>query len=188
MFYGSNVWDPVLIISQIVSVQCLFYFSLGLIQAVTIGPSLGYITVAYIFDWNTLHFWTKLGWLNWLSHLLNSLAAAATLAWIVERAKKCLDFAATCYIWHAIFVCCYSGWPRSAPWWIANVIGFLTMLLLGEWLCVAREMQDIPISELWQGHGAAPAAPLSTGQCQPNQNGLPMNNATHLCDRSKGIN
>jgi hypothetical protein len=45
---------------------------------------LGYITIAYTFDWNTLHFWSKLGWLNWFSHLLNSLAAAATLAWIVS--------------------------------------------------------------------------------------------------------
>ncbi len=32
-----QVWDPVLITAQIVSVQCLFYISLGLIQAVTLG-------------------------------------------------------------------------------------------------------------------------------------------------------
>lgn len=32
-----QVWDPALIIAQIISVQCLFYISLGLIQAVTIG-------------------------------------------------------------------------------------------------------------------------------------------------------
>jgi hypothetical protein len=34
----------------------------------------------------------------------------------VERAKKCLDFAATCYIWHLIFVWHYSGWPSSVTW------------------------------------------------------------------------
>jgi hypothetical protein len=32
-----QVWDPALIIAQIISVQCLFYVSLGLIQALTIG-------------------------------------------------------------------------------------------------------------------------------------------------------
>jgi hypothetical protein len=32
-----QVWDPQLIIAQIITVQCLFYISLGLIQAVTIG-------------------------------------------------------------------------------------------------------------------------------------------------------
>lgn len=35
-----QVWDPALIIAQIVSVQCLFYISLGLIQAVTIGTAM----------------------------------------------------------------------------------------------------------------------------------------------------
>jgi hypothetical protein len=34
----------------------------------------------------------------------------------VERAKKCLDFGSTCYLWHTIFVCCYSGWPKSFAW------------------------------------------------------------------------
>ena len=32
-----QVWDPVLIVFQIVSLQCLFYLSLGLWQAVFIG-------------------------------------------------------------------------------------------------------------------------------------------------------
>jgi hypothetical protein len=35
--------------------------------------------------------------------------------------------------------------------WAATGIGMLTMVLLGEWLCVRREMQDIPISESSSG-------------------------------------
>jgi hypothetical protein len=34
----------------------------------------------------------------------------------VERAKKCLDFGSTCYFWHLLFVCWYSGWPQSFSW------------------------------------------------------------------------
>ncbi|KAF6253079.1 integral membrane protein S linking to the trans Golgi network-domain-containing protein [Scenedesmus sp. NREL 46B-D3] len=65
----------------------------------------------------------------------------------VERAKKCLDYGATCYIWHCMFVWWYSAsWPASAAWWIANLVGFAVMVLLGEWFCVRREMQDIPLS------------------------------------------
>jgi hypothetical protein len=33
----SQVWDPVLIIAQIVSIQCLFYLSLGFWQALFLG-------------------------------------------------------------------------------------------------------------------------------------------------------
>jgi hypothetical protein len=32
-----QTWDPVLITSQIVCVQCLFYISLGILQAITLG-------------------------------------------------------------------------------------------------------------------------------------------------------
>jgi hypothetical protein len=38
--------------------------------------------------------------------------------------------------------------------WIANLVGFVVMVLLGEWFCVRREMQDIPMSE-WPGTGTA---------------------------------
>jgi hypothetical protein len=48
------------------------------------GPSLGHITVDYMFDWGHINFKAKLGWLNWLTHILNSVAAAGVLAWIVS--------------------------------------------------------------------------------------------------------
>lgn len=31
--------------------------------------------------------------------------------------------------------------------WITNGLSLLTMSLLGEWLCVRRELADIPLSE-----------------------------------------
>lgn len=34
----------------------------------------------------------------------------------VERAKKCLDFASTCYIWHFIFSWAAFGLPKSLVW------------------------------------------------------------------------
>ena len=37
--------------------------------------------------------------------------------------------------------------------WLTNVAGLLIMALLGEWLCVQRELADIPLSEslVWGG-------------------------------------
>ena len=34
---APQVWDPVLIISQIASLQCLFYLGLGIIQTMLLG-------------------------------------------------------------------------------------------------------------------------------------------------------
>ena len=40
MFYGANVWDPWLILAQIITVQCLFYLSFGLLLYVLLGEPL----------------------------------------------------------------------------------------------------------------------------------------------------
>ena len=37
MFYGTQVWDPVLIVAQIVTIQCLFYISFGLLLWTLVG-------------------------------------------------------------------------------------------------------------------------------------------------------
>jgi len=76
---------------------------------------------------------------------------AGYLSLVVERAKKCLDFTATLYLLHLLFCCAYRGWPRSAEWWLLNGAGLATMAVLGEWLCLRKEMQDIPMT---QGLGA----------------------------------
>ncbi|KAI8467903.1 MAG: integral membrane protein S linking to the trans Golgi network-domain-containing protein [Monoraphidium minutum] len=146
MLYGANVWDPVLIVAQIISVQCLFYIVLGALQFVIIGPRFGHLTIAYIFNYQTMHLGTHIGRLVAVTHAANAVVAATHLMWIVERAKKCLDFASTCYIWHLVFCACYGGFPTSLTWWGVNVGAFIVMSLGGEWLCVRRELQDIPLT------------------------------------------
>lgn len=37
MFYGAPVWDPALIVAQIVTLQCLFYLSLGALLFLFVG-------------------------------------------------------------------------------------------------------------------------------------------------------
>ena len=37
MFYGAAVWDPWLILAQIITVQCLFYLSFGLLLYLFLG-------------------------------------------------------------------------------------------------------------------------------------------------------
>lgn len=67
---------------------------------------------------------------------------------LVERAKKCLDFSATVYIIHLFICIIYGGWPSSLTWWIVNGTGIAVMALLGEHLCMRRELQEIPIMRI----------------------------------------
>ena len=67
--------------------------------------------------------------------------------YVVERAKKCLDFAATAHILHFLGTIIYNQtFPASWTWWIVNVICLIIMSVLGEYLCMNRELQEIPLT------------------------------------------
>jgi protein SYS1 len=70
------------------------------------------------------------------------------LAVIVEKSKKCLDFAVTLFLIHLGICTCYDGMPGTLDWWIVNILGTIIMVLLGEYVCSIREMSDIPLLQI----------------------------------------
>lgn len=76
------------------------------------------------------------------------LSSSGFMLYVIERAKKCLDFAATLYIIHLFICIVYGGWPASVTWWVVNIAGLAIMALLGEYLCIRRELKEIPITRL----------------------------------------
>ncbi|CAI9281242.1 unnamed protein product [Lactuca saligna] len=148
MFYGSVVWDPWLIVAQIICIQCLYYLTLGFFMAILVGTRVSMMSLVYFFDYATISISTVTGWCVIASFILSSVAGAGFLLYLIERAKKCLDFAATLYIIHLFICIIYGGWPTSITWWIVNGTGLALMALLGEYLCIKRELREIPISRL----------------------------------------
>ncbi|KAK9903248.1 hypothetical protein WJX75_000688 [Coccomyxa subellipsoidea] len=148
MFYGASVWDPWLIIAQIVTVQCLYYLSFGLLLYLLLGPYVTHLSFQHVFDDASMDLHSFTGWMVVLTNVINSLAAALSLMFVVERAKKCLDFAATCYLLHLAFVSIVGGFPTTVTWWAVNILSMTIAALLGEWLCLRRELQDIPIGSI----------------------------------------
>lgn len=51
MFYGAVVWDPWLIVAQIVCLQCMYYITLGLLLAVLVGTRVSRLSLVYFFDY-----------------------------------------------------------------------------------------------------------------------------------------
>ena len=54
MFYGGNIWDPIYILVQILTVQCLYYLGFGAMLYVLVGPTVRVLTISYLFDYRTL--------------------------------------------------------------------------------------------------------------------------------------
>lgn len=149
MFYGANIWDPLLIISQIVALQSLSYLGMGLLLWMIVSPyHQGPLSLHFLFDWRYINAHSFTGWLSILTSFLNAFMCAAYLLPIVSRAKKCLDFASTLYIWHAVFTISLSGWPKSMVWWAVLFTNMAITSLLGEWLCLQREMREIPLNQI----------------------------------------
>lgn len=153
MFYGAVVWDPWLIVAQIVCLQCMYYITLGLFLSILVGTRVSRLSLVYFFDYVTVTTSTVTGWCVCASFLLSSAAGAVYMLYLIERAKKCLDFSVTLYIIHLFICIVYGGWPSSIAWWIVNGTGIALMALLGEYLCIRRELQEIPIpryrSNVW---------------------------------------
>lgn len=172
MFYGTAVWDPWLIVGQIICLQCSYYLTLGLFMMVFLGLRVPRLSLVYFFDYATLTTSTLTGWCVIASFLFTSLAGlepytfillpnqfamlsllfyyefchrAAYMIFLVERARKCLDFSATLYIIHLFFCIMYGGWPSSMAWWVVNGTGLAVMALLAEYLCIKREQREIPM-------------------------------------------
>lgn len=78
MFYGAMVWDPWLIVSQIVCLQCLYYLSLGVAMALLVGTRVPRLTLLYLFDFSTLTPRTPTGWCAIASFLLAAVTGYAT--------------------------------------------------------------------------------------------------------------
>eukprot|EP00698_Gefionella_okellyi_P013191 TRINITY_DN35_c0_g1_i1.p1 TRINITY_DN35_c0_g1~~TRINITY_DN35_c0_g1_i1.p1 ORF type:complete len:155 (-),score=23.29 TRINITY_DN35_c0_g1_i1:666-1130(-) len=146
-FYASG-WDPILISSQIVTMQASFYLAAGLFMHVLDMMAGTSISVAQFFSYEEMGVTTAHGWMTVLSYLFSSILGAVCLLFVVERAKKCLDFTATVYIVHLIVCIIVGGFPLSFTWWVVNVLALICMDLLGEFICMRKEMRDIPRNSL----------------------------------------
>lgn len=146
--FGATVWDPALIIAQIITVQCFFYTNLGLFLYLLVGPYVQQIALYHFLDWQGVSFRSFTGWMLATANFCTAFGTAVALRYVVERSKKCLDFAGTAYFLHLMATSLYSGFPTEFPWWVVNGTGLAMTAVLGEWLCMQREMQDIPLSSL----------------------------------------
>lgn len=145
--FRSSVWDPVLIIAQIICMQCCYYISLGGWITIVDFIQGTYRSLDQLFGYEVLHFSHAAGKLVMCAFVLNALTGSLALWYIVQRTKLCLDFTCTLHLFHLIICWIFNGmFPHSASWWLTSVICTVLMTVLGEYLCMRTELQAIPLS------------------------------------------
>ncbi|QDZ18816.1 integral membrane protein SYS1-like protein [Chloropicon primus] len=172
-FYGKSIWDPVLIVAQMVCVQCLFYLNLcTALYMFLASRARSPLTVELLFDYRKL-----IGVSPIVSYLASALAGSVVLYLVVERTKKCLDFTVTCYVFHLLFCWSYGGFPASIEWWITIGVSVACMTLVGESLCMKKELRDIPT-----------ALPTTTRSTSTSSNRTRASNSSSNITRQRLIN
>jgi len=145
---GGQAFDPRLIFTQIAALQSFHYAFLSLfLQFSSVLFGRRPATLDAVFASGGLELWSS----DAASVLAAGAAGAFLLAVIVEKSKKCLDFAATLFLLHLLACTLYPGGggvPTNLGWWVANLGGTLVMVVLGEYLCSLREMNEIPLLPL----------------------------------------
>ncbi|KJH51709.1 hypothetical protein DICVIV_02140 [Dictyocaulus viviparus] len=134
--FRSSVWDPLLLLSQMICMQTVFYTTECV--AFLVLSLFGFLpTLAHIF---TLQVFRAMV----VGQLLASLSCGIALKFVVQRAKQCLDFSCTIHVFHLVFVAVYNqAFPTQLPWWGVQIASVVICTLLGEFLCMRAESQDI---------------------------------------------
>ena len=141
--YGRDAWDPRLICAQIAVVQCVHYLTWGGLYALCHLVFGTRLHLDLFFAWETVTVTDAPGWMVVVNSLIVAALGAATLLVVVERAKKCFDFAFTTYFLHWLVTLFYSGFPSSWSWWVVTSLCIVIMSVGGEQLCMKIEMSEI---------------------------------------------
>mmetsp|Transcript_50936 Transcript_50936/g.81304 ORF Transcript_50936/g.81304 Transcript_50936/m.81304 type:complete len:166 (-) Transcript_50936:14-511(-) len=156
-FYGAEKFNPRLISTQILVMQSSFW--LCFCSCVSVGDlffgeeqGAGQLFQPEAYTWRTTR-----GLILACALWLTSFVMAVELRFVVQRAKKCLDFVATYHIFHLMATCLAEGFPAFWQWWIIQVPAMLISVLLGEFMCMRAETQDISLGT--KGGSKKPSKP-----------------------------
>eukprot|EP01062_Namystynia_karyoxenos_P027108 TRINITY_DN20897_c0_g1_i1.p2 TRINITY_DN20897_c0_g1~~TRINITY_DN20897_c0_g1_i1.p2 ORF type:complete len:278 (+),score=93.50 TRINITY_DN20897_c0_g1_i1:87-836(+) len=149
---GRLVFDPSFILSQIVVMQALYYLFLGFFLFIAAVVFKRELALDQFFSAQVLTLHTVHGAVTMLCHFLTVLPGAWALLCVVERSKRCLDFAITVHVVHMLLCWAFRSFPVTFEWWALCVINVTTMTLAGEYLCVRRELREIPLQNPDERH------------------------------------
>ncbi|KAF9918193.1 hypothetical protein BX616_009997 [Lobosporangium transversale] len=142
--FRATQWDPVLILSQIVCLQAVWYISISTIVFTLFKFSGMDITLDAILNYREIRTDNAQGMLLGLAWLLNSIIGVYLLLKIVARARLVLDFSLTLLLYHVIMTSLYSDHiPTGFLWWALNGTTAGIMIFGGEYVCMQQEMEPI---------------------------------------------
>ncbi|WOO81604.1 Protein SYS1 [Vanrija pseudolonga] len=83
------------------------------------------------------------GWLIGLAWIVACAVDVVPLYYMIRRPTAILDFSLTLNFLHLLVTCYYAkSFPTSLFFWVVQALGAILMIVVGEQLCVKREMSS----------------------------------------------
>eukprot|EP00051_Salpingoeca_urceolata_P029962 m.7719 g.7719 ORF g.7719 m.7719 type:complete len:162 (-) comp3031_c0_seq1:46-531(-) len=149
------VWDPWLLVLQMVCLQCLHYVTLAILVALLSRAIGADVSLNLVFSHNALDIWQLVP-----AFMFNALVSAVLLWVVVGRAKQCLDFACTVFFFHLVATWAYTGeFPSRLSWWLMHAACVTVTALAGEYICMHADLSSIELKEPKATPRKAPTRP-----------------------------
>ena len=81
-----------------------------------------------------------------IAHFLNIPLTVIAIAYLVEKANKCLDFVMTTIMFHLLFIVCVYKFPSTLAWWLWHALIVTITVLSSEFICMKLETAEIKFS------------------------------------------
>ncbi|CAK7273769.1 hypothetical protein SEPCBS119000_005827 [Sporothrix epigloea] len=156
---------PLKLLSQIVLVQTVLYFSLTALLFFTERISGRPFTFNLVFGWDGIRGDTTEGLVTaFVFVMAAALFCAAAIVIFVGRSKLVLDFAATLHFVHLVVVLLITKTvPASFAWWATMVVSTGATVFVSAWGCRHRELQPISFGGAAGKNGSSQEAATIAG-------------------------
>ncbi|KAH7821451.1 putative Integral membrane protein S linking to the trans Golgi network [Monocercomonoides exilis] len=143
--FRADIFDPPLLILQIITILCGWYFCQGIayLGLAFLFKKPNIITLQDFMQHDDFSFSTRIGWIKILTLLIGSLLSCGLYPIVVQKSKKCWDFAISACFLDIIIALPFGGFPTSPSWWISHLITLCLLILIAEFLCAYFESKPI---------------------------------------------
>ncbi|TDH69012.1 hypothetical protein CCR75_009291 [Bremia lactucae] len=160
-FYGAARWSPKLTLLQMLCMQCSHYAAQGLFLCVCHGK---HVTLDHFFAYHTQTIVNDDGLKNCFAIVAASLVSYELIATldlfthlplgILVPSASLSSLSAPKSVWTLVLRCIFLTFWRSASirtwdWWLIHFVAATVTILLGEYLSSRRELEEIPIVDLF---------------------------------------
>ncbi|KAJ2502061.1 hypothetical protein GGH96_001462 [Coemansia sp. RSA 1972] len=145
--FRKSVYDPVLIVAQIVTLQCFGYSTFSVLMVFASILTNVELTPRLLFSSSSVQP-TVEGAIVGVSLICMGIMNIVPLVYMVERSRLCIDFSATFFVVHVIVVWWTQHQVPELLWWAVMAVAMGVMAVGGRAVCSRRELLPIAIRSL----------------------------------------